>query len=130
MQKFFLSIGSLLGAMAVIFGAFGAHALKARIGTDQLAVFETGVKYQFYHTLAILLVAFLSEKNENPALAWAGYLFITGIVLFSGSLYLLSTRTLFQANLTWLGPVTPLGGMAFIAGWILLFIFSLKKQAI
>lgn len=129
MLKFFFPIATLFGASAVILGAFGAHTLKTRISAEQLSVFETAVKYQFYHTFALIIVALLAVRNESPLLTWSGNLFIAGIFLFSGSLYLLSTRTLLNTeSWTWLGPVTPLGGMAFITGWILLFIFSVKKQ--
>lgn len=101
-------------------GAFGAHALKSKITSDQLQVFETGVRYQFYHSLALLVVGLISLKFEHGGIRMAAWLFMAGIVLFSGSLYLLSNREWLGIE-GWksiLGPVTPLGGLCFIAGWI------------
>src|SRR5438128_281234 len=116
MQKFFLATGSFLAALGVILGAFGAHALKAKIEPDQLQVFETGVRYQMYHAFALILAGILFEKFNNSLVTYAGYLFIAGIIFFSGSLYLLSCRSIFGIE-GWkiLGPVTPLGGLCFIA---------------
>lgn len=102
-------------------GAFGAHGLKARISNEQLNVFETAVRYQFYHTLAILFISLLLSKWQHPLMIYSGWAFLLGILLFSGSLYLLSTRSLSGIeDWWWLGPVTPLGGLFFIAGWIML----------
>ena len=112
----FLFLGALLGALAVALGAFGAHALKARLTPEKLVTFETGVRYHFYHTLALLAVGLL--QIALPAvgmLALAGWLFLAGIALFSGSLYWLAL-----GGSRWLGPVTPLGGLALIGGWIAL----------
>ncbi len=95
MQKTFLLAGTLLGALAVILGAFGAHALKAKISLDNLQIFETGVRYQFYHALALLLLALLFDKISPGSAQIAGYCFIAGVILFSGSIYLLATRELF-----------------------------------
>ncbi|MBX3050758.1 MAG: DUF423 domain-containing protein [Caldilineaceae bacterium] len=116
MTQPFLFLGALLGALAVALGAFGAHALKARLTPENLVTFETGVRYHFYHSFALLaagLVQFLFPPAGAAVLA--GWLFLTGIVLFSGSLYWLSL-----GGPRWLGPVTPLGGLALIAGWIAL----------
>jgi uncharacterized membrane protein YgdD (TMEM256/DUF423 family) len=99
--------------LAVGLGAFGAHALKQRLAPEMLQAYQTGVEYQLVHTLALIGVALLAMKYEGQALwNWSGYLFIAGMVMFSGSLYLLSTQ-----GWRWLGPVTPLGGLCFMAGW-------------
>jgi len=121
MPKNLLLIAASLGALAVILGAFGAHGLKAKISPDQLQVFETGVKYLFYHALALLFAALLFDKYRSPLLIYAAYAFLVGIVLFSGSLFLLANKDwLGIASWRWLGPVTPLGGLSFIIGWLLM----------
>ena len=102
------AVGALLAGIGVVFGAFGAHALEARLTAERLATFETAVRYQMLHALAILAAALLG--GERAALA--GLLFLVGIALFSGSLYLLVL-----SGVRWLGAITPLGGVAFIAGW-------------
>lgn len=112
MERLFFILGSLSGLLAVALGAFAAHGLKARLGADMLAVFETGVRYQMFHALALLAAGWACARWPGAAAVAAGWLFVAGIVLFSGSLYALS----FGAP-RWLGPVTPLGGLAFIAGW-------------
>ena len=104
-----------LAFAGIALGAFGAHALRSRVGPDLLATFETGVRYHLYHALALLACAWALERWPAPQLSWAAWLFVTGIVLFSGSLYAL---TLTGAR--WWGAVTPLGGIAFLAGWLLL----------
>lgn len=115
-------MAALLAAAAVMLGAFGAHGLKAKLTPDQLQVFETGVKYQFYHALGLFLLGLLlPQHSSNPLLVYAGYAFMVGILLFSGSLYLLANKTLLGIEgWRWLGPVTPLGGLSFIVGWLLL----------
>ena len=124
----------LLGAIAVAFGALGAHFLKAKVEldlmtTDQLNGFDTGVKYQMYHSIMLFALFLLAKHHNHKFINWAYYCFIIGIVLFSGSLYLLCTRTLFHTEwLTFLGPITPLGGLFFIAGWILLAMVGLQKS--
>ncbi|MEZ4885193.1 MAG: DUF423 domain-containing protein [Chitinophagales bacterium] len=121
MQRNLIIIGCISGALAVALGAFGAHGLKASITPDQLRVFETGVKYQFYHTFAIIMTALLLEKFNHAFTNYAAFSFIAGIVLFSGSLYLLANRTLLGIeSWTWIGPITPIGGLFFIVGWVLL----------
>lgn len=122
MQKNILMLAALLAATAVMLGAFGAHGLKAKISPEQLQVFETGVKYQFYHALALLLLGgALMNKYSSSLLTYAGFAFIVGIVLFSGSLYLLANKNwLGIENWHWLGPITPLGGLSFIIGWLLI----------
>jgi uncharacterized membrane protein YgdD (TMEM256/DUF423 family) len=121
MARTFAMLAGLSGALAVILGAFAAHALKARLAPEHLATFETGVRYQMYHTLAILLIAALASRGGTAWLSTSALLFAAGILLFSGSLYLLATRELLGiGSWRWLGPVTPLGGLCFIAGWIAL----------
>lgn len=120
--KKLLTVASFLGMLAVVLGAFGAHALKTRLDATSLAIWETAVRYQFYHVFAIILAAWLAEKSQNTLAIRAGWLFFIGIILFSGSLYFLSLRNLLEMNLLWLGPITPLGGLAFISGWVCLLI--------
>ena len=128
-QKLFLVLGAALAGTAVVLGAFGAHALRSRLPTDQLAVFETGVRYQMYHALALFAVAWLAEKSPGRGAAAAGWLFIAGTLFFSGSLYLLATRTLTGLeHARWLGPITPLGGLCFITGWTTLTIGLLGRN--
>lgn len=113
MARLFLSIGAVSGLLAVALGAFGAHALRARLDERALAVFETGVQYQFYHAFALLAVGMLAlQQPPSPLLRSSGWLFTVGMVIFSGSLYALAL-----SGIRWLGAVTPLGGLAFIAGW-------------
>ncbi len=131
-----ITIISILGATAVALGALGAHALKGKLDTglitiDQLNGFDTGVKYQMYHTLAMFLVLIMQKDHSSKYLNYAFNLFLSGIVLFSGSLYFLTTRHLIGADwLKFLGPVTPIGGLLFVAGWLMLTaaLFSTKKQ--
>ena len=117
MAKLYLLIAALNGFVAVALGAFGAHGLKQRLSADMLAIYQTGVQYHFYHTFALLAVALLLMINtvQPSLLRWAGALFFVGILIFSGSLYVLSIT-----GLRWLGAITPLGGVAFLAGWIML----------
>lgn len=114
MAKLFITLASLSGMLAVAFGAFGAHALKNRLDDYALGVFQTAVQYHFYHSLALLAVGViaLGQHPQSALLRSSGWLFVIGILVFSGSLYLLSF-----SGLRWLGAVTPLGGLAFIAGW-------------
>ena len=122
MARLFLAIASILGALSVAGGAFGAHALKGKLTETALGSFETGVRYQMYHAIALLLVALLiTQHPDAKTLVATGWCFVAGVVLFSGSLYGLS---LFGIKA--LGPVTPLGGVAFIAGWLCLALASGK----
>src|SRR5678816_2206385 len=124
MDRTFLLIGSLLGGSGVAFGAFGAHALKSRLSPDMLAVFETGVRYQMYHALAILIVAAaMGHFGQARLLSAAGWTFLAGTVLFSGSLYALTL-----SGVGVLGAITPIGGVLLLVGWACLafFAFSLK----
>jgi uncharacterized membrane protein YgdD (TMEM256/DUF423 family) len=116
MMRLFLFIGSLCGGLGVVLGAFGAHTLKERLTPDFLAIFETGVRYQIYHALALLFVALVAEKRPaNKLLTAGGWLFVVGTLLFSGSLYMLAL-----GGVRWLGAITPVGGTAFIIGWFCL----------
>lgn len=120
MAKTFLLIGSLAGVLGVTLGAFGAHGLRNRLTPDMLAVFETGVRYHMYHALAIVLVSALMARLDGWLIHAAGWCFTIGIVLFSGSLYLLAVT-----GVRMLGAITPLGGVAFILGWAFLAIAAL-----
>lgn len=123
-HKLFLIISSLSGALAVSLGAFGAHALKSKLSANgYLATYETAVQYHFIHTLALLAVGLLLNKYPNPWFANAGYAFTIGILIFSGSLYVLS-----MTSTRWLGAITPIGGLAFIAGWVMIAIGVLKAS--
>ncbi len=125
MNKRIVVIASFLGMLAVILGAFGAHGLRDKITTTDLANWKTAVDYQFYHVLTLL---FLSQvyKIGNQLITISFYAFTAGIILFSGSLYLLSTRSLLGLNASFLGPVTPVGGLLLIIGWISLFLATVK----
>ena len=113
MAKLFITLGSLSGMLAVVFGAFGAHGLRNRLDAYFMGVFETAVQYHFYHALAILAVGVIAlSQPQTVMLKSAGWLFLIGTVVFSGSLYLLALT-----GIKWLGAITPLGGLAFIAGW-------------
>lgn len=118
MHKGFLKAGVLFAAFAVMLGAFAAHAIKSRVSVDTLAVFETGVRYQMYHSLAIIITGILYKEFPFKSIIWAGRLFIAGIILFSTSLYLLTYfKAVENANMLWLGAITPFGGVCFILGW-------------
>lgn len=128
MTQVFLRIGSLLALLAVALGAFAAHGLDGKIPEAHLHNFETGVRYHIYHALAILLVGVLIRFGKTKSLVAAGWLFTAGIVLFSGSLYLLAIRSWFDFSVSWLGPITPLGGLLLIVGWALLFFSSFSRS--
>ncbi|MCU0897925.1 MAG: DUF423 domain-containing protein [Burkholderiales bacterium] len=114
--KLFLTLGAFAAMLAVIVGAFGAHALRAKVPADLLAVYNTGVQYHFWHALGLLAIGLAAFHLRDPALLlWAGWLMLAGIVLFSGSLYVLAVT-----GVRWLGAITPFGGTAFIAAWALL----------
>ncbi len=113
MAKLFITLASLSGMFAVGLGAFGAHALREKLDEYSMGVFETAVQYHFYHSLALLAVGVIALSQPQTAmLKSSGWLFLVGIVIFSGSLYVLS-----MTGVRWLGAITPLGGLAFIAGW-------------
>jgi len=128
MHKKFITTGALLGAIAVALGAFGAHGLKKIVPAETVQTFQTGVQYQMYHALALLLAGLLYEKCNPKFVQIAGTLFIIGIILFSGSLYLLTAgKAAETTSLDKAGIITPIGGFAFIAGWLFLFLASMKK---
>jgi uncharacterized membrane protein YgdD (TMEM256/DUF423 family) len=116
-----LFLGSILGACGVALGAFGAHALKTRVDPAMLAVFDTAVRYHLTHALALLAVAWASERWPGTSSTAAGWLFTAGIVIFSGSLYVMVLT-----GARWLGAVTPIGGLALIAGWCVLALAALR----
>ena len=115
MDRVFFATGCVSAVVAVALGAFGAHGLRARLGPDLLATFEIGVRYQMYHALALLAVGLALSRWPSSAGVLAGWLFVAGTLVFSGSLYVLAL-----SNLRWLGAITPIGGAAFIVGWIVL----------
>lgn len=128
MHKTFLKTAALAGALSVMLGAFAAHGLKQILSLENLEVFETAVRYQVYHVFALLAVGILYKEFPGKLLKWAGSLFIAGIILFSGSLYLLCYVKHNELPLNWLGAITPFGGASFIAGWVLIFVAFFKKN--
>ena len=128
MDKKILSTAAIFGAIAIILGAFGAHALKKVLTTEELATFETGVKYQMYHALFLLLVGISGLITEKAKKA-IYYFVLFGVLLFSGSIYLLATDSLNDFNFKIIGFVTPIGGLLLIMAWIWLFIDILKKKS-
>lgn len=130
MHKGFLKTAAILGALSVAFGAFGAHGLKKVADANTQAIFETAVRYQFYHVFAIIAVAVLYKEFPGRLTLLAGKFFLIGMVLFCGSLYLLTAfRAMGYDSFNWLGGITPFGGVSFIIGWIVLF-FSIFKKPI
>ncbi|MEC7642441.1 DUF423 domain-containing protein [Idiomarina sp.] len=121
MSQLLLIIAAIYGAVSVALGAFAAHGLKSRLSEQLLAVFQTGVTYQFYHTLALLLAGLWLRFAPSPWVAAAGIFWALGVVLFSGSLYALALT-----SIKWFGPITPLGGLLFILGWICLLVGAVK----
>jgi uncharacterized membrane protein YgdD (TMEM256/DUF423 family) len=115
MERTFVIIGALLGASGVAAGAFGAHALKAWLSPDLTAVFETGVRYQLLHALALLVAAWATTRWPGTAVIASGWCFVAGTIVFSGSLYLLALT-----GMRWMGAITPVGGLLFVGGWLLL----------
>jgi len=114
LAKWFIPLGAAFAALAVALGAFGAHAMRGQLAPDMLSIYRTGVEYQFYHALGLVAVGILVRSHaESRALRWSGALMIAGIILFSGSLYALCL-----SGERWLGAVTPVGGLAFIAAWV------------
>ncbi len=123
MERTFVALGALSALVSVAAGAFGAHAMKSRLSPDLLAVWETGARYQMYHALGLVAVAWAASRGDaarGPA-AWAGWLFVAGTVIFTGSLYALAFT-----GVRGLGAITPLGGVAFIVGWVLLALAALR----
>ena len=112
MQRLFFAFGSSFALIAVITGAFAAHALKTRLSPDMFTTFEVAARYQMYHALGLIAVAWAASQWSSQLVAASGWLFVAGIVIFSGSLYILSLT-----GIRWLGAITPIGGAAFIIGW-------------
>jgi uncharacterized membrane protein YgdD (TMEM256/DUF423 family) len=135
MRKNLVRFAGFSGAIAVALGALGAHYLKQKVAAgaltaDNVQSFDTAVKYHMYHTLAILCIAAMSEKLNKKFADYASIFFIIGILLFSGSIYLLSTRSLMGIEgMAWLGPITPIGGILFMTGWVLLAISAFKRKS-
>ena len=128
MHNVFLKLAAIIGALTVALGAFGAHALKKHATEYAIGIFETGVRYQFYHVIALLAVGILYKDFSNKWMVYAGWMFVIGMLLFSGSLYLLTyIKIIEKPSLNWIGAITPLGGVAFIAGWICMFIGVYKS---
>lgn len=121
MERVFFILGSGLAFIGVALGAFAAHGLKARLPAELLAIFETGVRYQMYHALALLGVAWACTRWPGAAASASGWLFVAGTLLFSGSLYLLALT-----GVRWLGAIAPFGGLAFLAGWVCLAVAATK----
>ena len=122
--RWFLLLGAANAALAVLLGAFGAHSLKAHLAAEMMTVYQTGLQYHLFHALGLLAVGFaLKQIGDSAWLRWSGWLMLAGIVIFSGSLYILSTT-----GWRWLGAVTPLGGIAFIAAWVLLAVAVMKGR--
>ena len=122
MSRIILMTASIFLALAVVIGAFGAHGLKSHLSAEMIQIYKTGVEYHFYHALGLLLTGVLSFLVPSKLLKWSAIFLAAGIVLFSGSLYVLAIT-----GIKWLGAITPLGGLSFIAGWVLLFVAVLKK---
>ena len=124
MDRIFFIIASLLGGLAVAFGAFGAHGLRDRIEASLLANYQTGVTYMFYHVLALFVVAWAISRWPSSNLpVWSGWLFLAGILFFTGSLILMAFT-----GQRWLGAITPIGGVAFIVGWLLLAVVAWRNS--
>lgn len=122
MERAWLAAGAALALLAVAAGAFGAHGLKGQLSDEALGWFETGARYQMYHALALVLLAALGDRLSSGPGAWTGWLFVAGILLFSGSLYLLAFT-----GVRWLGAITPLGGVCFLTGWGLILWQALRS---
>jgi uncharacterized membrane protein YgdD (TMEM256/DUF423 family) len=127
-MKLFLIIGTILATLAVALGAFGAHGLKKMADAETVAIYQTGVQYQMYHALALIALGILAQRIESSLINYAGFFFIGGIVCFSGSLYLLASFKAMNKTVPgFVYPITPLGGILFILGWIFLLFALLKK---
>ncbi|MDP4284680.1 MAG: DUF423 domain-containing protein [Bacteroidota bacterium] len=123
MHKGFLKTAALLGAFSIILGAFAAHSLRGSISEYAYGIFETAVRYQFYHVFALLITGILYKEFPGKFLKWSGILFIAGIIFFSGSLYFLAfIKAAVLPGYNWVGAITPLGGLYFIIGWLCMFL--------
>ena len=125
MERIFFALGAISAFVGVAAGAFGAHGLKSRLDPDMLATFEIGVRYQMYHALGLLAVAWAQSRWPGGLTVASGWLFVVGTLIFSGSLYLLALT-----GARWLGAITPLGGLAFLAGWLCLAWAALRARAL
>jgi uncharacterized membrane protein YgdD (TMEM256/DUF423 family) len=125
MRKGFLLLAALSGFISVALGAFGAHGLKNVASPEMIAIFNLGVEYQFYHTFALIAVAFAGHWFISRLLDWAGYLFIVGIILFSGSLYVYALL-----GAKWTGPITPIGGVCFLVAWLLIALTVWRNRVV
>jgi len=125
-----IKVGAFIASISIMMGAFGAHLLKDKLSEKSLALYETGVRYQLYHAFALIIVGILYQLNPNKQFKIAAYFFLIGILFFSGSLYILSYKVNNNIEgLKWLGPITPLGGLCFIIGWLMVaFSINLKKK--
>jgi uncharacterized membrane protein YgdD (TMEM256/DUF423 family) len=122
-SKLFLLMGSLNALIAILLGAFGAHGLKARLSTDMMAHYQTGIQYHFYHAIGLIIIGLIAiNVPESGMIKWSGWIMFAGILLFSGSLYILSI-----SGMRWLGAITPIGGTAFIIAWALIVIDVLRQ---
>lgn len=131
MHKIFIKTAAILGALSVILGAFAAHTLKEKISIDALNIFETAVRYQFYHVFALLAAGILYKEFPHKFMKWSGSLFIAGIILFSGSLYILTyIKWAEMLSYQWVGAITPVGGLCFILGWFFLFLAVFKNKPV
>jgi uncharacterized membrane protein YgdD (TMEM256/DUF423 family) len=128
MRNKFIIIGSFFALTATIAGALGAHALKNIIPPSSLESFKTGVEYQMYHAIAIIFTGILMHQHHKKKIRWVGYFFIAGIFCFSGSIYALSTSRVTGIDFSFLGPVTPMGGLLFMTGWILIIFNFIKNK--
>lgn len=118
MRKTVLMTGAVSAALAVVFGALAAHYMKTHLEPAQAASFDTAARYQMYHSLALIALGLLPAAEKSGLYKSAYYLFLLGMIFFSGSIYVLSTRSITGLEVSWLGPVTPLGGLLFISGWL------------
>jgi uncharacterized membrane protein YgdD (TMEM256/DUF423 family) len=121
-MQFYLVVAGLSAMLSVMLGAFAAHGLKSRLTEAMLLTFQTGVQYQFYHSLGLILIVILYRQQPNGLLAWSGAFMLAGIILFSGSLYALAL-----SQIRWFGPITPLGGLCFIVAWIMFVVAVIKN---
>ena len=128
MEKIFLILGTILAGLGVALGAFGAHGLKKMVPPETVSSYQTGVQYQMYHAFALLIVGILADRLSRSLINWSGAFFALGIVLFSGSLYLLaSLKAMNKVGVSGIGIITPIGGLMFLAGWIFLLVAIIKK---
>jgi uncharacterized membrane protein YgdD (TMEM256/DUF423 family) len=127
MNKNILQLACVLGALSVGLGAFAAHGLKSILSAENIQIFETGVKYQFYHVFALLAAAILYKYFNRKWITIAANLFLVGMLIFSGSLYLLCFSKQFGWGVNWLGAITPIGGLCFILGWVFMFL-GIKRR--